>query len=124
MLASVCDVFGIAPQRRQHLLMAVGKPHALHDQVLAVLPNQAIGHSQTQGHRAVIGNGSHAELATRRLIPTTEHEELVAAGISPVPEPLLMAGVAIGIQVNVAFAKAASTRSTAALAPTRCRLPV
>ena len=31
MLAPVCGVLGIAPQRRQHLLVSVGKPHALDD---------------------------------------------------------------------------------------------
>ena len=39
MLTTILGVFGVAPQRRQDLLVAVGKPHALHDQVLAVLPN-------------------------------------------------------------------------------------
>ena len=57
MLPSVCGVLGVAPQRRQHLLVSVGKPHALDDQVLAVLLRQAIRHPQPQGQRAIIANG-------------------------------------------------------------------
>ena len=99
MLASVGGVVGIALQRRQHLLVPVGEPHTLDDQVLAMLIGQAIRHTQPQGQRAIIGNCGHTQLATSRLIPAAQHEELVAAGILPVPAPLLMTGVAIGLQV-------------------------
>ena len=34
-----------------------------------------------------------------RFIPAAQHEELITAGILPVPEPLLMTGIAIGLQV-------------------------
>ena len=94
-LVPVRDVISIALECRQHLLVAVGKPHTFDYQVLAVLPRQAVRHSQPQGQCAVVGNGGHAELATRRLIPAAQHEELIAAGIPPVLEPLLMAGVAV-----------------------------
>ena len=101
MLALVCGVLGVAPQRRQHLLVSVGKPHALDDQVLAVLLRQAIGQPQPQpqGQRAIIANSGHAQLATARFIPAPQHEELVAAGSLPVLKPFAMAGVAIGLQV-------------------------
>ena len=42
MLAPIGGVLGVAPQRRQHLLVAVGKPHVWDDQVLAVLISEAI----------------------------------------------------------------------------------
>ena len=42
MLPPVCGVVGIAPQRRQHLLVPVGKPYARNDQVLVMLIGQAI----------------------------------------------------------------------------------
>ena len=79
--------------------MAVGKPHVGDDQVLAVLLRQAIGHTQPQGQRTIIGNAGHAQLATARFIPTAQHEELITAGVPPVPEPLRMTGVAILLQV-------------------------
>ena len=99
MLTPVLSVLGVAPQGRQDLLVPVSKPHALHDQVLAILPRQAIRQTQPQGQRAIIGNGSHAELASRRFIPAAEHEELVATGIPPVPEPFLMTAVAVCLEV-------------------------
>ena len=64
-----------------------------------MLIGQAIRHTQPQGQRAIIGNCGHTQLATSRLIPAAQHEELVAAGILPVPAPLFMTGVAIGLQV-------------------------
>ena len=70
------------------MLMTVSKPHARDDQVLAMLTSEAIRHTQPQRQRTVIGDGRHAELATRRLIAATQHEELVAASITPVAEPL------------------------------------
>ena len=99
MLASVGGVVGIAVQGRRHLLVAVGKPHTLHNQVLAVLLRQAIGHTQPQGQRTIIGNAGHAQLATARFIPAAQHEELITAGILPVPEPFLMAAITVGFQV-------------------------
>ena len=98
-LAPILGVVGIAPQACQHLLIPVGKLHTRNDQVFAVLPRQRVRHSQPQGQRPVISNGRHAELATRRLIPAPQHEELVTAGVPPVPEPFLMAGVAVGLQM-------------------------
>ena len=62
-----------------------------------MLSSQAI--RQPQGQRPVIGNGGHADLASRRLIPAPQHEELVAASVPPVPEPFLMAGVAFGLEI-------------------------
>ena len=84
MLASIGDVLGVAPQRRQHLLVSVGEPHVWDDQVLAMLISEAIGHTQPQGQRTIIGNAGHAQLAAARFIPTAQHEELITAGILPV----------------------------------------
>ena len=79
--------------------MTVGKPHSLDYQVPVGLSRQAVGHTQPQGQCAVVGHGGHAELATRRLIPAPQDEELVAASILPIPEPLLVAGVAVGLEI-------------------------
>ena len=97
MLTPVGSILGVALQSRQHLLVAVGKPHTLDDQVLAMLLRQAI--RQPQGQRTIIGNAGHAQLATARFIPAAQHEELVAAGILPVLQPFLMTVVAILLQV-------------------------
>ena len=99
MLAPVCGVLGVAPQRRQHLLVSVGKPHTLDDQVLAVLLRQAIRQPQPQGQRAIIANAGHAQLATARFIPAPQHEELVAASILPVLQPFLMTRIVILLKV-------------------------
>ena len=72
MLAPIGDVLGVARQGSEHLPVSVGKPHARNDQVLAVLLRQAIGHTQTQGQRAVIGNTGDAELTACRFIPATQ----------------------------------------------------
>ena len=92
-------MLGIALQRRQNLLVAVGEPHSLYGQVFAMTTGQAIGHTQPQGQRAVIGNGRHTQLASRRFIPAPQHEELIAAGSLPVPEPFLMSGVTVGFEI-------------------------
>ena len=84
MLAPIGGVLGVARQCSEHLPVSVGKPHALDDQVLAVLLRQAIGHTQPQGQRTIIGNAGHAQLTTARFIPAAQHEELVAAGVPPV----------------------------------------
>ena len=99
MLISVRSVLGVAAQRRQHLLMPIGEAHAFDGQILAMLCRQAIRHPQPQRQAPVIGHGSHAQLTARRLIPATQHEELVTARLSPVPEPFLMAGVAVCLEV-------------------------
>ena len=100
MLAPVLSELGIALQRRQDLLMAVGKPHSLDGQVLAMLIGQAIRHTQPQGQRAVVGNCGDTQLAARCLIPTPQHEELIAAGVPPVLEPLLVTGVTVGLALS------------------------
>ena len=64
-----------------------------------MLFGQAIRHTKPQGQSAVIGNGSHAELATPGLIPAPHHEELSVSGILPIGQPLLMTGISIGLQV-------------------------
>ena len=100
MLAPILGVLIIAPQRLPAPAHGRGQTaHLANDQVFAMPPRQRVRHTQPQDQRAVIGNSSHAELATRRLIPAPQHEELVTAGIPPVPQPFLMAGVAIGLQV-------------------------
>ena len=48
MLPSVHRVLRVAPQRRQHLLVSVGKPHVWNHQVLAVQSRQTIRHPQPQ----------------------------------------------------------------------------
>ena len=98
-LAPVPSVLGVAVQRRQHLLVAVGEAHALNGQVLAVLCCQAVGHPQSQRQRPVAGNGGHAQLAACGFITTAQHEELAATDILPVPEPFSMADVAVLLQV-------------------------
>ena len=65
MLTPVGSILGVAPQRRQHLLVAVDKPHSLDEQVLAVLIGQVIGQPQPQGQRAIIGNGGHTEVTVQ-----------------------------------------------------------
>ena len=75
---SVHRVLRVAPQRRQHHIMSRSKPHVWNHQVFAVPSRQAIRHPQPQRHRAVVIDGRHAQLATSRLIPAAQHEELVA----------------------------------------------
>ncbi|CAI8044142.1 hypothetical protein GBAR_LOCUS24515, partial [Geodia barretti] len=99
MLPSVHRVLRVAPQRRQHHIVSRSKPHVWNHQVFAVPSRQAIRHPQPQRQRTVVIDGRHAQLASRRLIPAAQHEELVAAGVLPVPEPFLMTGIAIGLQV-------------------------
>ena len=99
MLAPVAGVLGIAVQRRQYLLLAVGEPHTCDGQVLAMLWRQAVRHPQPERQRAVIGHGGHAQLATLRLVPAAQHEELVTAACLPIPEPFLVTGVAVLRQV-------------------------
>ena len=84
MLAPIGRVLGVARQGSEHLRVSVSKPHVWDDQVLAVLLRQAIGHTQPQGQRTIIGNAGHAQLATARFIPTAQHEELITAGVPPV----------------------------------------
>ena len=99
MLAPIGGVLGVARQGSERLPVAVGKPHVGDDQVLAVLLRQAIGHTQPQVQRTIIGNAGHAQLAAAGFIPAAQHEELITAGVPPVPEPLRMTGVAILLQV-------------------------
>ena len=89
-------------QRRQHLAVAVGELDAFDDHVFAMLPGQAIRHPQPQGQGAVAGNPRHAQLAAAGLIPAPQDEELAAAGSPPTGQPLLMAAVAVGLQVVLA----------------------
>ena len=68
--------------------------------------------------------GCHAQLAPRRLVPAPQHEELVGAGSLSVPEPFLMAGITVGLQVMLASATTAWNQSTAVPSLLLCRLPV
>ena len=79
--------------------MPIGEAYVLYHDVLAVLLCQAIGHPEPERQRTVIGDGCHAQLAARGLITAAQHEELVAARISPVIKPFGMALVAIGLKV-------------------------
>ena len=95
----VSGILGVAVQRRQHLLVTVGELYAFDDHVPPMLRRQAVRDPQPERQRAVIGHGGHAQLAAGRLITVAQHEEIVATGIPPVGQPLLVALVAIGLQV-------------------------
>ena len=98
MLPSVHRVLRVAPQRRQHHIVSRSKPHVWNHQVFAVPSRQAIRH-RNRSVTAVVIDGRHAQLATSRLIPAPQHEELVAAGSTPLFKPCIMTGIAIGLQV-------------------------
>ena len=82
--------------------MAVGEPHPFDDHVFAMLPGQAIRHPKPQGQGAIVSNPRHAQLAAAGLIPAPQHEELAIPRRSPIGQPLLMAAVAVGLQVVLA----------------------
>ena len=96
MLAPIADVLRVAVQRSQNLLVAVGEPHAFDGHVLPMLRCEAVRNPEPERQRPVIG---HAKLATRRFISAAQHDELIATGVLLVPEPLLMAAVAVLSQV-------------------------
>ena len=49
-------------------------------QMLPMLRCEAVRHPKPQGQRPVIGNACHAQMATRRLVPAAQDEELVRCG--------------------------------------------
>ena len=55
MLAQIPSVLSIALQRSQHLLMPMGKPDILDEQVLPVLLRQGIGHPELEVEGPVLG---------------------------------------------------------------------
>ena len=99
MLAPIGDVLGVARQGSEHLPVAVGKPHALG--MTRYLPCCLA----RQSAYATAGSAYHRRqhwprtAGSRRFIPAAQHEELITAGITPVPLPLLMARIAVGLEV-------------------------
>ena len=64
-----------------------------------MLDRQTVRHPQSQGQRTIFGNGGHAQLTPSPLVPAAQHEELVAADLPPVGQPLLATGIAVLRQV-------------------------
>ena len=60
--------------------------------------DQSVGKAQPQSELAIILHGGHAQLATGGLILAPQDEELVRPGLPPVPPPLLMRRVTIGLK--------------------------
>ena len=81
MLAPVLSVLGIALQRRQHLLMAVGEPHSLYGQVLAILIGQEIRHTHRRvsvpSSATVAAQSWHPAVSS--LLPSTKNSLLRAS---------------------------------------------
>ena len=120
MLTPVTGVLSIAVQGRQHLPVTIGEPHALDHQVLPILGRQAIRQPQSQGQRPIVRDAGHAQLTAGRLIPAAQHEELVAASLPPVPEPLLVAGLTVLRQVVLLAPQALGTKAQPQ--PTGCQV--
>ena len=60
-----------------------------------MLTGEAIRHAKPRGECPSIGHGGHTKLATCSLVPTSQHEELIAASVPLVAQPFLVAGVAV-----------------------------
>ena len=71
--------------------MTIGEPHTGNGDVLALLLSQSVRHPKPQGQRPVIRDRGHAQLAARRLVLASQHEEFVAASLLPVLKPLFVA---------------------------------
>ena len=99
LLTTTVLVIRIGLKRRQDLLVPIGEAYVLYNKMLAVLLCQAIGHPEPERQRAVIGYAGHAQLAACGLVTAAQHEELVAARISPVRKPFCVTLVAIDLKV-------------------------
>ena len=97
--APALTVLGVAVQGRQHLNLSVFEPYPRDDQVLALFVGPAVRQPGAQGKKPVISQRGHAQLAATRLISTAQHEEVVAAGPAPIPDPVLVTGIPVGLQV-------------------------